>query len=153
MNGAGHQLFPGPAFAGDQDPAGLRCNGFNQFEQAAHLRAGADDVIEPGKLAQLAAKLARFFLDRLIFGDAPHGRAQFIEQPVALDDVAICAKVNGVDGGIHGGNAGNQDKGRRGRDFLGILQQFDAVHVRHADIGNHDIENLAGQTALGSLSV
>ena len=47
VDGARHQFLAGAAFAGDQHAAGLRRDILDQVENGAHLRAGADDVVEP----------------------------------------------------------------------------------------------------------
>ena len=46
VDGARNEFFARAAFAGDQDAAGLRRDRFDQLEDGAHLRAGADHVIE-----------------------------------------------------------------------------------------------------------
>src|SRR5271168_5552782 len=153
VDGAGDEFFTGAAFSGDQHATGLGGDGFDQIEEVAHFGAGADDVIESGEAAELAAELAGFLAQRLIFGDAFHGGAQLVEQAIAFDYVAVGAEVHGVNGGVHGGDAGNKDEDRRGRNFLGILQQLDAIHIGHADVGDDDVEDLGGEAALGGLAV
>ncbi len=153
VDGAGDEFLAGAAFSGDQHAAGLRSDGFDQVEEIAHFGAGADDVIEAGEAAELAAQFAGFLAQSLIFGDALDGGAKLVEQAIALDDVAVGAEIHGVNGGVDRGHAGNQDEDRGGRDFLGIPQKLDAVHIRHADIGDDDVENLRGEAALGGLAV
>ena len=85
MDGARDQLFTGAAFPGNQHAAGLRRDRLDQVEDFAHFRAGADNVIEPGKAAQFAAQLARFFAQRLIFRNTLHRGAKLVQQTVALD--------------------------------------------------------------------
>src|SRR6202034_4019475 len=134
VNGAGDEFLPGAAFSGDKHAAGLRRDGFDQVKKIAHFGAGTDDVIETGEAAELATQFAGFLAQSLIFGDAFDGRPKFVEQAVALDDVAIGAEVYGIDGGIDDGDASNQDENSVGRNFFRVLQQLDAVHIRHGNI-------------------
>ena len=131
----------------------MRRDRLDQFEKARIFALRPMMWSKPGKPPQLPPQVAGLFFERLIFLDAPHGPAQFIQQTVVLDHVAVGAEIHGVNGGIHRRNAGDQDENRGGRNFLRILQQLDAVHVRHADIGNHDVEDLRSQPPLGSLPV
>ena len=112
VNGAGDEFFSRAAFSSDQHAAGLRRDRFDQVEKLAHLRARADDVVEAREPAQLAAQVAGLFLQSLSFGDALHRGPQFIEQPVALDDVAVGAEIHGVDCGVDGWHAGDQNENR-----------------------------------------
>ena len=149
MNGAGNQFLSRAAFAGDQDAAVLRRDVFDQIEDGAHLGAGADDVIKTREAAKFAAEIAGFFLKSQIFGALLDGGAEFVDQAVALDDVAVGAEIDGVNRRADGGNACDQNESGCGRDFLAIAQQLDAVHIRHADIGNDDIEDLRSEPTLG----
>src|ERR1700733_532307 len=109
--------------------------------------------LAPMMRSKLATQFAGFLAQSLIFGDAFDGRAKFIEQAVALDDVAIGAEVYGINGGVHGRDARNKDENGVGRNFFRVLQKLDAVHIRHGNIGDDDVEDLRGQASLGGLAV
>ena len=153
VNRARDQFLAGAGFAGDQDAAGLRRDGHDHVEDGAHLRAVADDVVLAGEAAQFAPQVAGFVLEAQGFVHLAHGAAQLIDQVVVLDHVAVRAGIDRGDGGLHRGHAGNQQKIARGRNFLAELQQFDAGRVRHANIGNHDVENLGFQFAARGFAV
>ena len=72
--------------------------------------AGADHVVEPRKPPQFAAQIARFLLQRQVLSHLLHGGTQFVEQAIALDDVAVRAEIHRVDGRVDGGHAGDQEK-------------------------------------------
>ena len=82
-----------------------------------------------------------------------HSGTKFVEQAVALDDVAVRAEIHGVDGGVDCRHARNKDKDRGGRNFFGVSQQLDAIHIRHADVRDYDVENLRSEAALGGFAV
>ena len=79
MNRPRHQFFSGAAFAGNQHAARLRRNRLDQLENFAHLRAGADDVIQPGEPAKFAAQDPGFFFQLDAFRNLRHRLAQLID--------------------------------------------------------------------------
>ncbi len=95
------------------------------------------------------AQITRFFLEGQPVGTLLNGRAELVNQAIAFDDVAVGAKIHGVDGRVDGGHAGNENEGGGRRNFPAIAQEFDSVHIRHADVGHHDVKHLRGEAALG----
>jgi hypothetical protein len=77
---------------------------------------------------------------------------QLVEQPIALYDVAIGAKIYRVDGRINGGYAGDQEEDGCGRNLFAIAQKFDAIHVGHANVGDNDVEYAGSHLALCRLA-
>ncbi len=152
MNGARNQFFAGAAFSGDQHAAVLRRDILDQVEDRAHLRAGADDVIESGEPAEFAPEITCFLLQGEAIDALLNRGAKFVDEPVAFDNVAVGAEIDGVDRRVDGGNARHQNKSGGGRHFLGIAQQFDSIHVGHANIGHHDVEHLRSEAALGGIT-
>ncbi len=110
MNGAGDEFLSRAAFSGDHHAACLRSDRFDQVEEFAHLRARADDVVEAGKFAETAAQIAGLFFQGLRFGVLFHRGTKLVEQAVAFDDVAVGAEVHGVNGGVDGGHAGDENE-------------------------------------------
>ena len=64
----------------------------------------------PGKFAEPPAQIAGLFFQSLRFGVLFHRGSEFIEQPVALDDVAIGAEVHSVNCGVDGWYASDENK-------------------------------------------
>ena len=153
MDGAGHQFLSGSTFSGDQDAAGLRRDGLNELEYLAHARASSNDVIQAGQAADSLAQFPGFGLQQKIFGHLLDRRTKVVQEPIAFDGVAVGAEIHGVDGRSDGGHAGNQDEHGVRREFLAVTQQFHAGHIRHANIGNHDVKNLRGQAFTGRSAV
>src|SRR5215469_8767977 len=141
VNGAGNQFFSRTAFSGNHHATRLGSDRFDQVEKLAHLGARTDDVIETGKFAEPPAQIAGLFFQSLRFGVLFYRGPEFIEQTVALDDVAVGAEVHGVDCGVDGWYAGDENERGRRRNLLAVTQELEAVHIRHADVGNHDVEN------------
>ena len=147
VNGAGDEFLSRAAFTGDHHAAGLGGDRFDQVEEFAHLRARADNVVEAGELAKTAAQIARLFFQGLRFGVLFHCGTKFIEQPIAFNDVAVGAEVHGVNGGVDGWHASDENECCRRRHLFAVAQKLQAVHIGHADIGNHDVENSCRQVA------
>ena len=152
VDGARDEFFSRAAFAGDEHAAGLWRDGLNQVEDLAHLRAGADDVVEARKAADLAPENAGLFLQFDVLGNLCDRLAQFIDESVAFDDVAVGAEIDGIDGRGERGNAGNQDEDGLRRNFAGKAEQVHTAHVAHIDIGDDDVEKLSFQAALSLLA-
>ena len=153
MNGAGDEFLSRAAFSGDHHAAGLRSDRFDQVEEFAHLRARADNVVEAGKFAKPAAQVAGLFFQGLRFGVLFHCGTKFIEQPIAFNDVAVGAEVHGVNGGVDGWHASDENECCRRRHLFAVAQKLQAVHIRHADIGNHDVEYAGGEPSLGVFAI
>ena len=113
----------------------------------------ADDVVLPGQPAQLPAQVAGLGLEAQGLIHLAHGAAQLVDQLVVLDHVAVGSGIDGGDGRIHRGHAGDQQEIAGRRHFLAILEQFDAGRIRHANVGHHDVENLGVDLAAGGLAV
>src|SRR5205085_8237441 len=79
----------------------------------------------------------------------PDGSAQLVDQVVVLHDIAIRAGIESSNGGFNRGNAGDEQKHAVGSDFLGQLEQLEAGLTGHADIRNHNVENLRLQLSAG----
>ena len=63
VDGAGNEFFSRAAFSSNQHAAILRRDVFDQVENGAHIGAGADDVVETGEAAKLAAQIAGFLFE------------------------------------------------------------------------------------------
>src|SRR5579864_5752961 len=110
MNGAGNELLSGAAFTSNHHAACLRSDRFDQVEEFAHLRARADNVVEAGKLAKTAAQIPRLFFQGLRFSVLFHRGTKLVEQPIALNDVAVGAEVHGVNSRVDSWYAGDENE-------------------------------------------
>ena len=153
MNGACHQLFPGSAFSRDQHSARLRRHRLDQVKYRPHLGALPDDVVQTREPPQFPFQVSGLLLPLQALGNAAYRPPQLVHQVVVLDDVAVRARIDGRDRRIQRRNARHQQKKTVRCDLLGELQKIHAVFARHFDVGNHDIENLGLQFALGGLRV
>src|SRR5579864_1892672 len=153
MNGAGNELLSGAAFTSNHHAACLRSDRLDEVEEFAHLRARADNVVEAGKLAKTAAQIAGLFLQGLRFGVFFHRGTKLVEQSIAFNDVAVGAEVHSVNRGVDGWHAGDENECCRGRHLFAVAQKLQAVHIRHADVGNHDVEHAAGKPSFGIFAI
>src|SRR5579863_5747179 len=142
VDGARHELLPGAAFARDHDGRRGRRDGAYHLEDGLHLRAAPDDVVTREDPQQLAAQLDVLLAQRQLLERLLHHQPRFFHQPVGLDDVAVSAEVQRLDGGRHGGDGGNQDEGDRMAGLAHALQQVDTAQVGHADIGDDQVIGL-----------
>src|SRR6266851_2365856 len=69
--------------------------------------------------SQLAPQVAGFLLPAEVFGHLAHGAAELVNQFMVLDDVTVRPGVDGGDGGLERGHAGDQQKHGVRRNFFG----------------------------------
>ena len=93
MNGASNQLFSRSTFSGNKHAARLRRNRLNQIENCAHLGALSNDIVEPGKPAQLPPQITRLLFPPEAFAHFLDCAAQLVDVIVVLDDIAVGAGV------------------------------------------------------------
>ena len=113
MDGAGDQFFSRAALAGDQDGARGRRHGPHHLQDGLDFLAVADNIVLGEDAQQFAAQPDVLLAQRQFFQGPLHHQAQFLHQLVRLDHVTVRAQVQGLNGGGHRGNRGDQDERRR----------------------------------------
>ena len=145
VNGAGHQLLAGAAFALDHDGGIDPGHGFDLFAHLAHGLALPHQLGDGvGLLAELLAQDAVLALQPVLFERVArhHGKIVGIE---GLGDVIERAVFERPDRGLDRGVTGHHDDAGVELLALDLLEQLDAVHARHADVGDRQVELAAGQ--------
>ena len=154
------ELLPGAALAGDEDGAGVGGDGVDRPIELEHGRAAADDVAESLRARDLDAQPRVLALE---IADAQHvfDRHQELVGIAGLDEIVVRAELHRLHRGLGAPVAGEHD--RRWRDQppltaargvrLQAAQQLHAVHHRHVEIGDDDLESRRGELVERLLSV
>ena len=148
MNSPGHKLLACPAFAGDEHGA---LGGRNRADRAAdleHLLAFPHNLIAVEGLEQDLALpgIALLFRERSLrpaisLLQCPADQtSDFVLVLEGLDQIPESAVLLGVDGRVWGGVRGDEDEDGFRRQFFPLLEQIDARHFRHPDVGNNEIK-------------
>jgi hypothetical protein len=83
---------------------------------------------------------------RTLFPGAPHKHVN-LGEAIRFRHVVIGAEPHRGDRRVDGPVAGNDDALRGRRVFTDMAQHFDAVHFRHHDVEQRDVERLGAQNA------
>ena len=144
VDGAGHQFLSGAAFALDQHGGIDSGHRFDLLAHVAHRVAHADQLAERVVFGQLLPQQPVLpFQPVLLQRVARHHRK--VVRVERLGDVIEGAVLEGAHGRFHRSVPGHHD--HAGVELLGanLLQQLDAIHTRHADVGDHQVEFAPGQ--------
>ena len=143
MDRARDQLLAGAALAGDRardavEPA-IRCT---SDDDVAHRLALRDDVAEAELLLDLALQprdlaAQRALAERLV------GDEQQLLDLERLGDVVVRAELDRADRGLDRAERGDHHDVRRLGQRHHAADQIEAVHLRHAQVGDDEIEPLA----------
>ncbi len=140
MNCAGHKFFTGTAFTMDQNRAGRGSDSADCLLEFVDRRAGANDIVERVTGRSVATQGKVLLAQHQLFQGAAESQLDFIDQAGVLANVVGgSACLYGLDGGlivIHGRD--EDDCGIR-RNAMGVAEHFDAIDVRHLDVGDDDI--------------
>ena len=152
MNGAGNKLFAGAALAMDQHRARSRRDRTHGLLQFLHRRAGSDDVVERVAGGGIAAQGKVLLAEDQFLKGAVHRQLDLIDQARILADVV--GRASGLHR-LHRGlvviDSSDQDDGRVGRNAVRMAQHFDAVDIRHLNVGDDHVVECAVDLALGGL--
>ena len=140
VHGAGHQFFTGAALAVDQHRAGRGSDSADRLLELLHGAAGADDVVERVARGGVAAQR------EILLAESNFSSARLIASLISSTRPGTLANVVGGASRFHGFHGslvvidrGDQDDGGVGRHVVRVPQHFDAVDVRHLDVGDDDV--------------
>ena len=139
MNGLGNQFFSGAAFAADEDRGAGRRHLGDQVEQREHFFALADDVGEIETLLQGALELNVFVAQPPRFDRLRDLRQEFVVRP-GLGDVIHGAAFEGGSRHLDRAIRGDQHDGKMRILPVNVLEHFDAIAVRQADVQQHQVK-------------
>src|SRR5579883_889609 len=153
VDGAGDQFLAGAAFAGNEHRGASVFEARNHAQHVLDLGGGADDAVELG-LGVHAVAQELVFLDQAdLFGHATQEQAQFLQRREGFGDVVIGAELHGLHGGLDRAVAGHdRDLGAR-EHLLDLLQELQARHLRHDQVGQDHVGRLflePGQSGLAA---
>ena len=137
MDRLGDQLLAGAGFSKDEDRCRRRRRLLDDTVDGAHRRAVADDAAEAAAVGQLAPQ-------RLVFALLDVQLRQPIQQPPQplridrLAEIVLGASFDGLDRRVHRPLGGEQDHLHMVGIVANRLEQFDAVHARHHEVGHDD---------------
>ena len=140
MDGPGHQFLAGAGLADDQHRIGFMGNGLDQGIEAEHGRMAADQAVKAGAALPGGGQLllqATVFQHQLPPLDGPRQGGQ--------DDVLVHRLLEKIVGPfldrLHRqadiAVPGDQDHRQIGILLQNPFQQDHAIHLRHADVGQH----------------
>ena len=144
MNRARGELLAGAGLAGDEHRARRGRDRLEQLREIAHDAAAPDQAVDAIPLFELRSQIR-------VLGSQPpllERGVQDVQERVELErlgDEVGGPLLDGVDGVLHGAEAGDDD-----RDDLGVAleRRFEdraAVHAGQAEVRNDDVERELGQ--------
>src|SRR5690554_3331581 len=141
MERTGDELFPGPAFARDENGRRRVGDAIDHIEDLEHPRAPADDLETPARFSRVArgglAELARA-------SGLHHSRAQFIRIE-RFGDVVERTQFEGLDAGIDR-TARRDHEHWDARIFGGdVFEDAHPIEAGHLEIGDDEIDVMLGE--------
>ena len=140
MNGLGHQLLSGTAFAQDQQRSARGSNLRDKVHHLLHALALADDIRQSEPLQGApelhVLKLQPGLVQRI---------ADFEQHPLVvpgLGDVAVRPFLGGLKGRLAGVISGNHDHAGVRIIALDGLQDLEAAQIRQADIEQDHVKKV-----------
>ena len=131
------QLLAGAGLAEDQHRGRRRRGLLEHLIERAHRRAVADDPAEAAAIVQLPAQRLVLALLLVDLGE-PLEQALQLVRIERLGQVVLGAGLDRLDGGVDGALRGQQDHLDVVDLGLQRLQQLDAAHPRHDQVGDDD---------------
>jgi hypothetical protein len=139
VDGFGHQLLAGAAFAGDQHRGATGRDLGDEVKDLLHPLALAQDVRQAETLER-AAELDVLDLQPRLVERVPDLEQQLVVVP-RLGDVALRALLGRLESHLAGIVGGNHDDAHIRRVVPQGLEDLQAVPVRQADIEQNQVEN------------
>ena len=148
MDGSRDELLACAASTGDQYVA-LRLR--HLLDQPEHLLHGltlAHQVLERVALVDFLTQVLVFQNELPVFKKALDLEDEVVEIQ-RFQKVVVGAATEGFHSGLHGGVSGDDNEGQPGVESRGPIQQRDAVHAWHLDVGDHQIVHFAANGIQG----
>ncbi len=133
------QLLAGAALAAQEHGAAVLADGLDQTIHRLHAGALPDQLAEAAQAPDLATERRVLALERRQVEHALQ-REQDLLRAGVLDEVVGGAELHGLDGGLDRPVAGEHHRGGGDAALVHGAQQVHAVHHRHLEVGQHDVE-------------
>jgi len=138
-------------FALDQHGGGERERTADDVEHPLHGRALADDVAQRHGIRDEFAQLLVLAAEGAVFDSPVHDHEQLVLVE-RLGEVVGGAFLHGGDGGLDSRVGRHHDDLDFGPDAAGAAEQFEAVHLGHAQVGQQQVEGLRLERGEGILA-
>jgi hypothetical protein len=144
VEGAGDDVLAGPGLAGDEHGAvGGRDLG-DELHDLAHAGRGADHVADAVPGLEFGAEPAGQVDEVLAFERAGRGD-QELRRADGFFEVVEGPELDGFDGRLDRGVSRDDEDFGVGRDIARGAEQLDAVHLRHFDVEQEQVEVLLAE--------
>jgi hypothetical protein len=151
VDGAGQLALAGAALAGEQDGGPRSGDLLGEAIDLLHRRAGAEQALEAAAvaLAQLSAEVLGLGPQRAALHRPLDGEDEAVDVD-RLHQIVVGAGAHGRDGGGDLAEGGGDDDGQAAVLLAQAREQLHAVHLRHAQVGDHDVGGeLVGRAQAG----
>src|SRR5262245_36898018 len=138
----GHDLLARPALPGHQDVRAAVGDLRHELEHALHRPARADDPAAAGAGAQLAAQPPVLERERLLLERLLDHQPDLVDLE-RLGQVVVGAFLHRGDRGLGGGEGGDHDDHRLGRDLVREAQHVEPRAAGHLDVRDDHVELVA----------
>jgi hypothetical protein len=139
VDGLGHQFLAGAGLSQDENRGVRGGNLPDGAVQGLDLGAFADDQGDAFLALHLAFQVQDLLAQPPFFQGLAHQDAHFFDL-VGLGEVMVGPFLHSLHCGSDGGVAGDHDHFGIRIELLGALQDLEAVHLLHPEIGHHQIE-------------
>ena len=150
VDGARHQLLAGAALARDHGGGGAVRDLADGVEDLDDLRALADDVLEAVLGLELLSEVQVLVAQPLALEPVLDDQVDLVELE-GLGDVVVGAELHRLHRRLGGGDGGDDDHGRVGRQVPGGPEHLHAVHLWHAQVGDDGVEGVPPDRLDGGL--
>jgi hypothetical protein len=137
----------------NQDSARRRSDGAYRLLELLHGRAGTDDVIERVVRCSIAAQGEILFAESQLFEHPADGEPDLIDQTGTLANViGGSSRFDRFHRSFVVIHRSDENDRRVGRNAMRMTKDFNAVHVRHLDIGDDQVIEVAVNFVFGGLA-
>ena len=140
MNRPGDKFLAGSAFTRDKDVGFGGRDLSDRLQHLLHGRRLADDILQPVPLVELLAQRLVFDLERLVPQGAGNPQFQLVDLHPPLGDVVVGPPFHRFDRHFLRTIGGHQDADRRAGKGFGPRDQFHAVFVGQAQVGQQHVQ-------------
>ena len=145
-----HKFLAGSTFAIDQNRALSGGNRADGLLELVHRHADAHNVVERIASGGIALECEILAAQRHLFERTVNCQFNFIHQAGRLADVIRSAsRLDCFHCGFVIIDSGNQDYCRLWRHLMSMPKHFDAVSIRHLDVGYDDVINRGVKLSFG----
>ena len=152
MDGPGHQLLAGARLAPQEDGDVAGCHTADGLVDLLHPRVPAHEGAELPHLLEPGLEVLDF-LGQALHQKRPLGEQEQFVHVEGLGEVIVGAPLHRLDGGLHGAVGRHDDHLGVGPRLSDFPEEGEAVHARHPNVEEDQVEGLAAGLLEGGLPV